>query len=126
MEIQNVLDRIITKRQYLGYSLDYMATDLNITPASYRKIEMGETKLTLERLYKIADLLKSSVAELLDITGDYLNQNNSANENVYQQKIEHFYQENKETFQRLIKSYEERLSAQENEISFLRTLIQKK
>lgn len=87
---------------------------------------MGETKLTLERLYKIADLLKSSVAELLDITGDYLNQNNSANENVYQQKIEHFYQENKETFQRLIKSYEERLSAQENEISFLRTLIQKK
>lgn len=37
MEIQNVLDRIIAKRQYLGYSLDNMATDLNITPASYRK-----------------------------------------------------------------------------------------
>ena len=43
-----------------------MAHDLHITPAAYRKIETGETKLTVERLFKIAEILDIKVSDLLN------------------------------------------------------------
>ena len=59
MEIEKVIEKIAQQRNRKGYTYENMAHDLHITPAAYRKIETGETKLTLERLFKIADILES-------------------------------------------------------------------
>lgn len=42
-----------------------MADELHITPAGYRKIETGETKLSLERLFKIAEILETPFTDFL-------------------------------------------------------------
>ena len=51
----DVVRKIILSRSKKGYTYENMANKLGITAASYRKIETGETKLTLERLFKIAE-----------------------------------------------------------------------
>ncbi|MDR0573361.1 MAG: helix-turn-helix domain-containing protein [Tannerella sp.] len=43
-----------------------------LTPAAYRKIETGKTKLTVERLYRISEILNASLAEWMEIGNDVL------------------------------------------------------
>ena len=56
MEMEKIIEKITQYRNRKGYTYENMAHDLHITPAAYRKIETGETKLTVERLFKIADI----------------------------------------------------------------------
>ena len=106
----NVIQKITTLRSKKGYTYENMAHELDITPASYRKIEIGETKLTVERLFKIAEILKESVSNLLEVDGNVFNQTNNENSgNQYQQKIENFYHENKEVYEKLLKSKDEQI-----------------
>lgn len=72
-----------------------MADELDLTTAAYRKIETGETKLSVERLFRISNILETPVDQLLDFDPNVHQQINYGNENIYPQKIEHFYQENK-------------------------------
>ena len=44
-----------------------MAHELKMSQVSYSKIEKNETKLTLERLYKIVEILEVTVGDILDI-----------------------------------------------------------
>ena len=53
MEIAQVIERIVQGRNKKGYTYENMAVELDLTTAAYRKIETGETKLTVERLFKI-------------------------------------------------------------------------
>ena len=52
-------------RLYRNYSQDYLAMKLNISQNAYSKIELGYTRVTMERLFIIADVLKVDIAELL-------------------------------------------------------------
>jgi transcriptional regulator with XRE-family HTH domain len=58
-------EKIRTVRVVKGYSQEYMAFNLNISQNSYSKIERNITKVTLERVYEIADILNIQVTELL-------------------------------------------------------------
>lgn len=53
------------QRTIKGYSQEYMANRLGISQNAYSKIERDETKLTLERLYDITEILEISVYKLL-------------------------------------------------------------
>jgi len=103
-KIENVIKKITSVRLKKGFSFENMATELSITPAAYRKIETGETKLTVERLFKIAEIFDISLLELLEIEKELFHQVNNENSTGYQQKIEHFYQENKEVYEKLLQS----------------------
>lgn len=46
-------------------SQEYIAAKLGISPTAYSNIENGNTKLTVDRLFEIADALEVDVAELL-------------------------------------------------------------
>ena len=107
----SVIQKITALRLKRGYTYENMAQELDITLASYRKIEVGETKLTVERLFKIADILKESISNLLETTNENVfNQTNNENSgNQYQQKIENFYHENKEVYEKLLKSKDEQI-----------------
>jgi transcriptional regulator with XRE-family HTH domain len=94
---------------------------LNISQAAYTKLERGETKLTVERLFQIADMLKTDVAELLGLDNKY-NQDIHNNTNptiIAHQEIENQYIEDKGIVNELLKKYEEALSSKNKLIEML-------
>lgn len=50
-----------------------MANELNISTSTYRKVEMNETKLTVERLIDITKVLEVNLVDVIDV--EDLNQN---------------------------------------------------
>ena len=117
-KIENVIRKIATVRTKKGYSYENMAHELSITPAAYRKIETCETKLSVERLFRISEILKTSISNLLEIGNEVFQQTNNENATGYQQKIEHFYQEYKEVYEKLLQSKDE-------QIALLNSLLEK-
>ncbi|MDR2962969.1 MAG: helix-turn-helix transcriptional regulator [Bacteroidales bacterium] len=118
-KIEQVIHKIVAIRNKNGYTLENMAHELDITPAAYRKIETGETKLTVERLFCISDILRTSMSDLLEIGNDVFQQTNHEHATGYQQKIENFYQENKDVYEKLIASKNE-------QITLLQSLLKKR
>jgi len=76
-KIRTVAVNIRKIREHLNYTQEYLAMKLNISQNAYSKIELGYTKITLERLYQIAqvlevdliDLIKADDAEVLQLVG---------------------------------------------------------
>jgi len=58
--MKNIGDRIREQRLAKNYSQFYMAFLLGISQAAYSKIERNETKLSLLRIYEIAEALEIS------------------------------------------------------------------
>ena len=58
--MNDVGEKIRLQRLTKRYSQEYMAFALEISQAAYSKIECGETKLTLDRIYEIAEILEIS------------------------------------------------------------------
>ena len=118
--IDKILTNIIEIRKQKGFSLEVMAMDLDISTAAYRKIEMKLTKLSVEKLFKIAEILQTDVATFLEIKSKTeLHQTNKDHATGYLQQIENFHQENKETTENFVKSLQD-------EIIFLRKLVHEK
>ena len=109
-KIEIVVEKIAAERRRKGLSYENIADDLSITPAAYRKIETGETKLTVERLFRISDILKMPLPDLLEISNGVFNQNNHESTTGYQQKVENFYNENKEVYEKLLQSKDEQIA----------------
>jgi len=113
-KVESVIRKIVKARTKQGLSYENMANELSITSAAYRKIETGETKLTLERLFHISEILNSSLPELLEIGNDVFQQTNNESTSVYQQKVENFYQDNKEIYEKLLQSKDEQIKLLNN------------
>jgi transcriptional regulator with XRE-family HTH domain len=64
-KIKSVAVNIRRIREHLNYTQEYLAMKLNISQNAYSKIELGYTKITLERLYQIAQVLEIDVIELI-------------------------------------------------------------
>jgi len=64
-QLQAVASNIKRRRNELHISQIQMAGLLNITQNAYSKIEMAKTKMSVERLYEIADILKISPRRLM-------------------------------------------------------------
>jgi transcriptional regulator with XRE-family HTH domain len=52
-------------REFKNYTQDYLAAKLGISQNAYSKIELGYSKLTLERLFQISSILEVEVVELI-------------------------------------------------------------
>lgn len=59
--IERRLEKI---RKLQGFSLEYVASKLNISQNSYSKIERGETKVTLKKLTEICKVLEIDIKNL--------------------------------------------------------------
>lgn len=97
-----------------------MADELELTTAAYRKIETGETKLSVERLFRISTILETPIDELLDLDKNHFIQNNYNAESVVSQRIENFYQENKEIATELIKAKDQLIEQLQKEVEYLK------
>jgi transcriptional regulator with XRE-family HTH domain len=100
-----------------------MASQLDISQASYARMESQEIKLSVDRLQKIADILETDISTFLD-TSKLTIQNQTNSEGAYGNGyIENLYVENKETFKKLIQTLENEIDHLKTEIEFLRTII---
>lgn len=121
MEIEKIIERISQLRNKKGYTYENMADELDITPSAYRKIETGETKLTVERLFRISNILEAPINDFINFDKDSFIQNNYNNESIISQKIENFYNDNKEITEQLIKSKDQLISFLQKEIDYLKS-----
>jgi len=122
-----ILKRVVSLRKSKGISHEAMAVNLDLSQAAYSKIEKGETKLSLERLYQIADILGASIEELMGFKNSY-SQEINGNENftaIAHQEVENLYQENKGISEKLIKHLEELVESKNQIIQVLEEKLQK-
>jgi transcriptional regulator with XRE-family HTH domain len=66
LKIKEIAANIRHKREYRNYTQEYLALKLDISQNAYSKIELGYTKITVERLFQIADILEFDVAEFIN------------------------------------------------------------
>lgn len=62
-----VAGNIRKTRESRNYTQDYLAAKLSISQNAYSKIELGYSKLTLDRLFQIAIILEVDVINLISL-----------------------------------------------------------
>lgn len=109
--MNNIIAKNIKKyRELRGYSQEYMAHELDITQASYAKLENNLTKINVDRLFAISELLEADIQDILDIKKQTIfNQNNNVTANAFG-NVESLAQNDKEVYEQLIKSKDEQIS----------------
>ena len=116
MGIGHKLRRI---REIKNYSQDYIAQKLDISAKAYSKIENEETRLSVDRLYQLADILEVKPEDLLNFDEKVVihSISNSGNGDgfVYNKEVS---DNERESFQAHIRHLEE-------EIAFLRQQVAK-
>jgi transcriptional regulator with XRE-family HTH domain len=68
--IKKIGERVKNVREQRNYSQQYVASKLGVSQKAYSKIETGETKLSVDNLLKLTEILDTSVNELLDSVGN--------------------------------------------------------
>jgi transcriptional regulator with XRE-family HTH domain len=122
--MEEVVSKIKEFRKKKGYSYETMAHELDTSASAYRKIELNQTKLTVERLFQIAKILDEKVVDILDINpNNQLNQTNNDTATGYQQQIENYFQENKEKSEKIEMLYEARLRDKDVIINTLKEVL---
>ncbi len=102
-------------REIKGISQEYLATQLNIQPQAYGKIERGETKLDFDRLEIIAKLMKVDPLDIVNFDENNIF-NNTFNNHTEHQK--NFIIHNEELINPI---FEKTLGLLQEEISQLRS-----
>ena len=67
LKTKNVAGNIRKIREYRDYTQDYLAAKLKISQNAYSKIELGYSKLTIERMFQISAILDIDVTQLLTL-----------------------------------------------------------
>lgn len=117
--MEKIINRIKEIRKEKGISHEAMAFDLGISQVAYSKIEKNETKLNVDRLYKIAEILDTKVSDLLGLEVNKIYQQEFKDNSHNYQEVQNLYQENKDVYQQLIK-------AKDEQIALLKELLSKK
>ncbi len=124
--MSKILEKIAVHRNKKGYSYENMASELEITPGAYRKIEIGETKLSVERLMKISEIMEEDLSNFLDINSKNTihTVSNERNVNGYVDNINNDYKDMiidiKQVYEQLIKAKDEQIELLKEQIKFLK------
>jgi transcriptional regulator with XRE-family HTH domain len=123
--MEKILKRIRETRKQRGYSLENMATELNISDSAYRKIENNQTKLSLEKFLQITKILDVSINDLVGEKShrEYNQNNNDQGTFIGHQEFENYYQESKEMTHKLLDNLESNIKYLQEEILFLRNQL---
>ncbi len=116
LTVTKVIDKIKEYRKLKGYSLEYMSEMLGMSVSGYSKIESNITKITLEKLIAIHEILGISLSDLLDLKTETIYKQELKDNAVGHQQIENLYQENKDITAQLVNAYKD-------EILFLRSKL---
>lgn len=109
--MNNLISKNIRKyRELKGYSQEYMAHELDITQASYAKIENNTTKINVERLFAIAKVLEMDAGEILELNKQTIYNQEIKENSVGHQQVQNLHQDNKEAYEQIIKAKDEQIA----------------
>ena len=120
-----VVNKIKEYRKKKGYSHESMAFELGMSQVAYSKIEKNETKLSVERLFKIAEILETPVENFLDINPNNIYNQDLKDNAVGHQEVQNLYHDNKEKSEKIEQLYESRLKDKDIMIAQLQKIIDK-
>tara|TARA_R110002072_G_scaffold20671_6_gene74632 strand:- start:708 stop:923 length:216 start_codon:yes stop_codon:yes gene_type:complete len=63
-KVEKILEKVRIQRTIIGYSQEYVGEQLGISQYAYHKIENGKTKLNIECLLNLSDILEIEMKEL--------------------------------------------------------------
>jgi transcriptional regulator with XRE-family HTH domain len=118
MDIPNIAERIKKIREKRNFSQTFLAQELGISQKAYSKLENGDTKITIDYLFKIANALDVTVNELL----------NAESFNIYNNYHTHNGEGiviNKQLSEKTVELYEKLIKAKDSEIELLKKLAEK-
>jgi len=128
MEIKNqeelsIVQRVKKVRVEKNFTQDYLAKKLGLSQKAYSKIENSESKLNVDTLIKISEILDTPITNFLDessrpIVNDYSNRTGGDNiiyKNIYNEKTEDLYNQ-------LLKAKDDIINAKQSEIDLLKKL----
>lgn len=121
--MENVVNKIREFRKKKGYSHETMAHELNMSQPAYSKIEKNETKLSVERLFEIANILETPVEKFLEINPNNVYNQTLNDSAIIYQDFENLHQDNKEKSEKIEILYEARLKDKDAMITQLQKII---
>ena len=65
LKIKKVAANIRKIREIRNYTQEYLAVKLGISQNAYSKLELGYTRITVERLFHIAEILDANVTDII-------------------------------------------------------------
>jgi transcriptional regulator with XRE-family HTH domain len=122
--IEKVLEKLKEARKEKGWSHENMAIELGISQGAYTNIENKGSKLSVERLLKISQILEKPVYYFFETNPNNI-YHQTFSENSYGGHIEHLYQDNKDVYAKLSEAYETNIKSLKEEIEFLRRMVEK-
>jgi len=88
MRITQIIEKIILKRKLKGISHEDMGFKLGISQAAYTNLENRTSKLSVERLIKIAEILEEPVVNFfIEEVQNQVNYNDSVNTDPINRQI---------------------------------------
>ncbi len=72
LRIKQVAANIRKIREHRNYTQEYLAAKLRISQNAYSKIELGYTRITVDRLFHIADVLGVDATEIINNQNPHL------------------------------------------------------
>lgn len=104
-------------RDQLGFSQESLAFELGLTQPSYARLEKADERISIIRLIQIAQILNTTVSELIDEkTQKISHQNNNETANSY----------NADTIHNIINADKDHIASLKEEITFLKGLVETK
>lgn len=116
---ENIILKIKEKRKSLGLSHENMAEELQISVSAYNKIERQETKLTVERLLQLQQILDFSISEIFNLKSENIYNQDLKDNAIGHQEVQNLYHDNRALTDKFIENLQE-------EVKFLRDLLAKK
>lgn len=120
--MNNLGASIRMEREKRGFSQEYVAMELGINQSTYGKLERDASNITVDRLFKIADVLETDVSNLLDIGKKNVWNVQTNHGNGYVETINNDY---KYTIDELKTAYEKMLGIKDEQIAFLKEMLGK-
>ena len=120
--MNNIGINIRKTREKRGFSQEYVAEKLGINQSTYGKLERDVSNITLDRLYKIADVLEEDITTLLDIGKKNIFTNQTNQGNGYVETINNDY---KMMVDELKLVYEKMLAIKDEQNTFLKCMLEK-
>ena len=73
LRARRVASNIRKIREHKNYTQEFLAAKLDISQNAYSKIELGYSKISLERLFQISEVLEIDSVKLLAVENEDIN-----------------------------------------------------
>ena len=117
--MENIIEKLAEARSKKGYSYENVAKELDLSTSAYRKIETGETKLTVERLKQLAEVLETPIEDFLEIDAQKnFKQENNGNAKGVQGFNENMFNDYKKMSKKVQKNYKKQIKDLKTQVEY--------